>query len=110
MQTYSQTVSIAPDFFKKERDNYSDISFSFWRELFQNSIEAGAKNIEVNIIDDQLVEFIDDGCGMSRETLDNVYFSLGATDKTNCSTIGGFGKARVITCFSNHSYEIKSCD
>jgi hypothetical protein len=109
MTNHQKTISISPEFFKRERNNYSDIAFSFWRELFQNSIDAGSKNITVDL-NDGLVHFNDDGEGMTRDILDDVYFSLGSSSKNDSSSVGGFGKARIITCFSNHSYQISSFD
>lgn len=111
-------VIIGPDFFRKERNNYSKWTFSFFRELFQNSIDAGARNININIsrnTDGQkqqgtFVSFKDDGCGMTTDTLKNVYFCLGETTKNDTSTIGGYGKARILTCFSHFSYGIKTLD
>jgi hypothetical protein len=46
---------------------------------------------------------------MSRETLRDVYFQLGASTK-GADDIGGFGRARMLTCFSHHSYWVKSRD
>jgi len=100
-------ISISNEFFKKERNNYSNWGMAFWRELFQNSIDAGSSEITVNINNDT-VGFIDNGCGMSREVLEDVYFCLGKTTKDNTDTVGGFGKARILTCFSHNSYSLRS--
>jgi len=106
-------IQISNEFFKKERNNYTDWPFAFWRELFQNSIDAGAKNIDISTKqtdeDHTFVSFNDDGCGFTSETRDNVFFCLGKTDKGE-GTIGGFGKARIVVCFSQHNYQIISQD
>jgi hypothetical protein len=77
-------VTIHKSFFKKERDGfYSDWSIAFWRELFQNSVDAGAQNIRIYIDQKEgrgsfgnfradppnivRVVFADDGCGMRHE-------------------------------------------
>ena len=115
-------ASIEKSFFRKERSFYSNWMQSFWRELVQNSIDAGAKNIDINIYDESAIstfnqpkqqsdkstriEFNDDGCGMSLDILENVYFKIGATSKNDESTIGGFGRARLITCFGAERYSI----
>ena len=108
----SGTVALSPRFFAKELKAYSDWRDAFWRELVQNSVDAGCRNIDVRFTgseDEPLVTFRDDGPGMSRETLRNVYFQLGATTK-GADDIGGFGRARMLTCFAHASYSVKSRD
>lgn len=105
------SIKIGRQFFIKERDNYSDWTFAFWRELFQNSIDAGSENITINYdYDTEEVEFIDDGIGMTADIRDNVYFNLGETSKTDGDTVGGFGKARIVTCFAQKHWQISSQD
>lgn len=120
-------VSTPKAFFESERDRfYSDWMLSYWRELFQNSVDAGAKNIDITItaapsrgaFDDVAPEldevtrivFADDGHGMTQEVLDKVYFSVGATTKQDGDNIGGYGRARLMTCFSNVRYSILTTD
>jgi len=89
---------------------YSNWQFAFWREFFQNSTDANASRIRVFLNQDNdgviTVIFEDNGSGMSREVLETVYFSLGASTKTGGDTVGGFGRARILTCFSMKNYEI----
>jgi hypothetical protein len=47
-----------------------------------------------------------DGPGMTRETLERVYFVVGETTKAGGASIGGFGRARVLTCFGHRSWKI----
>lgn len=105
-------IKLSPKFFKKERLNYSDWKLAFWRELFQNSVDAKSSSIKILTIpvsdNSCLVEFKDNGCGMSRETLESVYFALGESNKDNGDTIGGFGKARALTCFGMESYKLRT--
>lgn len=106
------TVSLSPDFFANEVSAYSDWETAFWRELFQNSVDVGAREVEVSVGDvDGLckIEFVDDGPGMPIEVLRGVYFCLGATTK-GVGSIGGFGRARIVTCFAHESYAIESCN
>jgi hypothetical protein len=107
-------VRLADDFFRKEREqNYSDWRLSVWRELFQNSIDQDADEIRIGLqaADDHvLLTFADDGPGMSREVLENVYFAIGATTKTGANQIGGMGRARVLTCFAMQWYQVRSQD
>lgn len=109
-------VAVPVEFFKKERNIYSNWRLAFWRELFQNAIDAAASRIDIIIGQDRLngqdvtfVQMTDNGCGMDRQTLDDVYFRLGASTKgSDADSIGGFGRARLLTCFSMASYMIKT--
>lgn len=106
-------VQLPDSFFKKERDTiYSDWHLELFRELFQNSLDAGATEIAIHINRDggmANLQFMDNGCGMTREVLENVYFRLGETTKTG-SQVGGFGRARILTNFSMDKYEIITLD
>ena len=55
-------------------------------DITQNSISAGAKNIEITLTEDVngmlTISIKDDGCGMSRETLENVINPFYTTRKT----------------------------
>lgn len=111
----SRTVQMPIEFFRKERTSvYSQWHVAFWRELFQNSIDAGAKNISIKMDseDDHVrVIFKDDGCGMDLRILEDVYFKLGASTKDeDDGAVGGFGRARILTCFSMENYEIITQD
>lgn len=107
------TVTVPNSFFQRELQNYSHWPSAFWRELVQNSVDAGAKRIEVKI--EEIgpccrIKFRDDGPGMDEATLRDVYFVLGASTKTEPSSIGGFGRARMLTCFAHDRFEILTRD
>jgi hypothetical protein len=106
-------VRFSADFFKKERNQlYSAWRTSFWRELFQNSIDQHATEVRILLLQGNNcvgVRFADDGPGMTRQVLEDVYFAIGATTKT-ANEIGGMGRARVLTCFSMKSYQLRSQD
>jgi hypothetical protein len=107
-----ETIKISPRFFRKELDNYGDWYQAFWRELFQNSVDAGCSTIRIAVRDhgDGLIStiFDDDGPGMSLKTLRDVYFNLGETGKDGVSSIGGHGRARILTCFAHERYQIRT--
>jgi hypothetical protein len=110
-------ICISADFFKKERDSaYSNWREAFWRENFQNSLDAGASLITIRMRELEnergvvQVEFFDNGCGMDRATLDEVYFNLGQSTKTSGDTVGGFGRARMLTCFGMRRYAMATRD
>jgi hypothetical protein len=109
------TLTLAPSFFKNELHNYSNWKFAFWRELFQNAIDAKATAVGIDFwsADGEVsVRFSDNGNGMNRETLEDVFFALGNSTKSSAGadTIGGFGKARILICFAQERYQIRTQD
>ena len=121
-------VATPKSFFIKERDGfYADWQLSFWREFFQNSVDAGSKSIAISVTEEKgrgsfdepgnpaatmtRVVFQDDGCGMTQEVLDKVYFAIGQTTKEgDGASVGGYGRARLMTCFSQARYSILTTD
>ncbi|MCZ7861741.1 ATP-binding protein [Agrobacterium salinitolerans] len=125
-QVVDGVLSVDKGFLRGERDQYyNDFTIAFWRELFQNSVDAGAGTIRIDIEEKQPrryggpdapekvtnVCFWDDGHGMTAEVLNDVYFKMGrSTKKDDGGSIGGFGRARIMTCFSQESYSILTRD
>lgn len=111
--TTIETVGFHHSFFRNERDRlYADPKLALFREDFQNSTDAGASRISVNLRDVDggcEIEFDDNGCGMTEEVLRSVFFKIGATTKDSGS-VGGFGRARILTCFSMERYRIETTD
>jgi hypothetical protein len=88
---------------------YSDFKAAFWRELVQNAVDAGASAIKITLENRDgkcFVSFLDNGPGMDLQTLENVYFVVGETTKTGPNSIGGFGRARILTCFAHEPWQI----
>ena len=105
------TITISSEFFENEIRNYSNWEQAFWRELFQNSIDAGANKIDISyelINNHCIVSFRDNGKGMNRNVLENVFFNLGTTTKNSSDSVGGFGRARIILCFAQTDYSIQT--
>lgn len=125
-----QTIKLPDTFFRKERDTlYSNWTIEVFRELVQNSIDAGSTKVCLATYDGSMsqitisgntidipngciaIVFSDNGCGMTREVLENIYFSLGnSTKDTDSESIGGFGRARILTNFSMKQYHIITND
>lgn len=114
-----ETLTISPRFFKHELNNYYQWERAFWRELLQNSVDENCSQIQIEMRELPAthptyplcteIKFHDNGPGMSEETLRNVYFRLGATSKESTdTTIGGHGRARIITCFAHEAYSIRT--
>lgn len=108
-------ITLGPKMFENEFRNYTNWRMAWWREFFQNSVDAGATKIDITIneLTDQPachIRFDDNGCGMTREQLETVYFVLGETTKGGIGEIGGFGKARILQCFAQSHYQLLSND
>jgi Histidine kinase-, DNA gyrase B-, and HSP90-like ATPase len=122
-------ITLSPAFFRNELRAYSNWRTAFWRELFQNSVDARASTIWIDFEEvdqpptdesrensqnpkpdkDVKIRFEDDGPGMDRQTLEETYFVVGETTKSTgagADMIGGFGRARIITCFAHKRFEI----
>ena len=105
------TIKISSEFFENEIRNYSYWEQAFWRELFQNSIDAAANKIDIyyeQVGSHCIVSFKDNGKGMNRNVLENVFFNLGTTTKNSSDSVGGFGRARIILCFAQTDYSIQT--
>lgn len=107
------SIAVPRDFFLTERRSaYADWQGAFWRELLSNSVDAGASRLHVRtrLSPDGgfLIDLADNGTGMSRDTVENVYMRLGASTKRDEAGIGGFGRARILTCFSQRAYRIRT--
>lgn len=106
------SITVPRDFFRSERDSaYADWPGAFWRELLSNAVDAGASRLHVRTRftpDGFLIDLADNGGGMSRETVETVYMRLGASTKRDEAGIGGFGRARILTCFSQRAYRIRT--
>lgn len=85
------TTGLVADMVRQFADPYA-----FFRELVQNGIDAGASAIEVSIekLSEGLVatSVTDDGCGMTRETIEGPLLTLFSSSKEGDSTkIGKYG-------------------
>ena len=119
----TEQIGISPKFFETERDRmYDDWPVKFWRELIQNSVDAGSTTVTITLSDARdadgarltcprgypicRVTFADNGTGMDEETIRTVYMVLGESSKNRGDSIGGFGRARILTNFGQHRYRI----
>jgi hypothetical protein len=98
-------------FFKMACADYESWQAALPREFFQNSIDAGASKIEVTFDDAaRLVTVVDNGSGMSLQTLTEKLLVLGGSLKDSASAVGAFGKAKELLFFSWDRYEILTKD
>lgn len=112
------SVQLGPRLFDTQFKLYRFWRSSFWRETIQNAVDgdgvSSCNRITIAITNMDgfaRVVFEDNGPGMSKETLEKVFFVLGETGKANSTnTIGGFGMARILVCFAQKRYSIQSRD
>lgn len=101
-------IKVPPEYFRKAKDEYADWILAWWREAFQNSLDAGATHLDINLsaLDRGVsISFKDNGKGMSEHTLLNTFLALGGSEKPGDS-IGGFGYAKNLLCFAHKNYVI----
>ena len=98
-------VSIPGDYFlKMAKADYRNYRQALWREIYQNSIDAGATEINVTFNkDERSINVMDNGCGMSLEVLTDKLLALGGSHKAKGST-GAFGKAKELELFAHKEY------
>ena len=110
---FDSQVVIGPEFFQKAKQDYSNWKSALVREIMQNSIDSGANEIRINVMNvmpELEITVQDNGKGMSEEILRNKLFSLGSSGKTFGNTTGGFGKAKELLYFSHKSFQIHTND
>ena len=104
------SVKIGSDFFTKGLRDYANWRWAWVRELVQNGVDAGSRNISFQIeeVDDEtcVATCTNDGPPMDRETLLNKFMSLGGSTKDNGESIGGFGLAKVVIALAHVEYSI----
>lgn len=107
---FDKSIKLPRDYFRKSKREYSDWRFSWWREAVQNSIDAEAKNIKLGIQETSeglVLSCSDDGLGMSKDTLINVFLSMGGSNKTD-EHCGSFGYAKVLLAYGNLNYVVET--
>jgi Histidine kinase-, DNA gyrase B-, and HSP90-like ATPase len=109
------TLSIDNRYFQIEKRNYSDWRKAVYRELQQNFCDSrGCTRTDITIEEIEngtRLTISDNGEGMSRETLLNIFLVVGRTGKNDSAEfVGGNGVARNLICFSANKYTIKSHD
>jgi hypothetical protein len=104
-------LTLSARYLRNQLGLYPDWREAIVRELIQNSQDAKASHMQLSFRDEPsgaVLEFADNGTGMSREVLEQVFFALGETTKDGADTIGGFGRARDIIVFAQKAYTIRT--
>jgi hypothetical protein len=94
----SGVMEAGPEFFVAAIRDYAIWQAAWWREAIQNSVDAGATKVLLSTKEQPdgtiLVECVDNGAGMDRETLTTKFLRLGVSTKKQGQTAGGFGEAK----------------
>lgn len=112
---YTHSIKIGREFLVAALKEYSDWPLKWWREAVQNSVDAGARHVQLStekLPDGNiLVVCDDDGSGMDRDTILDKFLMLGGTTKiADGKTAGGFGVAKSLLILPWISWRIHSRD
>lgn len=107
MQNATMDILIPDGYFLSHvKKHYSDAFTAFFREVLQNSVDAGATTVDIFANKDTgIITVVDNGCGMDFDVLKRGLLTFGGSVKSAGST-GGFGEAKVLILFSQDSYSI----
>jgi hypothetical protein len=92
-------IGMGAESFVSELQAYDKWQLKWWREVVQNSVDAGARRIDLAAHEQDdgtwIVSATDDGGGMPEEILVTKFLYLGATTKVGqAGAAGGFGVAK----------------
>ena len=90
-----------------KREYTQNLPVIWIREALQNSTDAGAENVWIELTDDEIT-FTDDGKGMDSNIINNKLLTLGGSQK-DAGAVGGFGKAKEVLFFCHSEWSITSC-
>lgn len=96
-------------FVTSAKRQYADIDTAIVREAIQNSIDAGATEIQVET-GPTWCKVTDNGCGMDEAILVNAMLTMSGTHKSHSGAIGGFGSAKECLIFMHDHYELHTLD
>lgn len=100
-------VAMPKRFFLEEaKKEYWNTDTRLISELLQNSVDAGATEIRADFTDGYY-RWVDNGCGMNKQTLVNAMLTMGGSEKSSGST-GGFGAAKKLILFAHDKYVIRT--
>jgi hypothetical protein len=97
-------------FFKMAVRDYYNWRTALFREFIQNSYDAGSTKLEIFYSEETgVLDFLDNGCGMDADVIENCLLTLGGTKKEGPS-VGGLGKAKELIYFAWPFWTIASRD
>lgn len=109
-------------YYENRLRDYDSWESAWWRECIQNSRDAGATRIDLEVREDTFedpetgdrvpamrVSVTDDGRGMDKDTLVSAFFRRGGTKK-EAGAIGGFGDAKNLILTPWLGYEVHTHD
>lgn len=107
-------VKIPHSYFTEVTEDYGNWREMWWREVIQNAVDAGATKIECKVKEQAdgtwLVSCRDNGHGMDLDTIENVFFTLRASQKWGAARHGGFGEAKKLIALAWIKFRVLSRD
>lgn len=107
-------LQMGAEFFQSAIEDYRNWREGWWREAIQNAVDAGATRIACEVTQQAdgsfLVSCDDNGAGMDKDTLRNVFMRLKGTAKKGAATTGGFGEAKRLLVLPWVFYEMHTRD
>jgi hypothetical protein len=109
------SIGIGRAFFVGALKDYRDWQVKWWREVVQNSVDAGANEIKLDATQDEdgtwVVSCTDNGGGMTEEILITKFLVLGeSTKQGQAGAAGGFGKAKELILLPWITWEVWTRD
>lgn len=118
------SIKIGDEFYTRSLQEYYPANIMWWREVIQNSVDAGYKHnwslgattiirceVKDNADGSQTVSCEDNSGGMSLEVLQKHFLTVSASGKRgDGSGVGGFGIAKELILFPWIEYEIHTQD
>lgn len=106
---YNNQMKLPGSYFSRmAKRDYRNWTEALIRELTQNSVDAKATTLDINFnASTNVLSFTDNGTGMSRTILEDVFLQFGASHKTE-NSVGGMGKAKELIIASWSSWSIQT--
>jgi hypothetical protein len=116
------SMGVSPDFWSKLLQRYRNWELAWWREVMQNSRDAAATQIDLDIrqgeytdivtglkCDAMVVSAYDNGVGMDADILRRALLTRGGSVKPE-SAVGGFGDAKNLILFPWLGWKVETQD
>ena len=112
---YDRVVKVPPESFLAPLQDYNNWPVMFWREIIQNSVDAGCTRMILSTKSNNdgsvTISAEDNASGMTLDILENALLTVkGTTKRAGGGTAGGFGEAKRLVLFPWKSYKIHSQD
>lgn len=98
------------DYFRTtvRKESRYPLAWRWTKETLQNAVDAKATEISYTLDKrNKTFEIVDNGIGMSEDTILNKFLAIGGSKKSG-NHVGGFGDAKKVICFCWDEWELES--